>query len=543
VKKVSTLLVQHLLEWGVTHVFGIPGKPVTPFIKELDEKGITFVLSKHEAGAGYEAAGYAMANKTMGVAIGTSGPGATNLLTAAGQAKAYHLPVLFLTGHPSMRSTGQALGQDSTFFGTDVVRMFESVTRFSARVERGELFRMYFEHAVAKAYEGSKGPVHLSIPADVLAEEIESFALPLPSQAPSVMSTKLRQAVEIVQSAKRPVLFVGKGVHAAEAYGELEALAYRLQIPVMTTPGGKGAFQSNHPLSLGAFGLGGTEAAKAYLEEGIDVMIVLGTKLSDMSLAGFHPGLYPKKIIQFDADPTFIGKSLPVPTISIIGDIKVNLQMLLEHLPNKKDNRMFEMQAPSDEMVHTSSTDEYMSAAHVMQVLRSELPGNTVVFGDDGSHTFYAIRHFDITKPGTFFFDDVFGAMGHGIGYAIGAKIALPNTPVVCLTGDGCTFMHGAEISTAVEYEAHVIFVILNNGRLDMVDKGMAKHLGHAVGTTYRIPLHIAEYAAAMGASSFRCEREEQLREAVQTALREPKTTVIEIMVDPFEIPPTMSRG
>lgn len=541
-KKVSTLLVQHLVEWGVTHVFGIPGKPVTPLIKELDEKGITFVLSKHEAGAGYEAAGYAMANKTMGVAIGTSGPGATNLLTAAGQAKAYHLPVLFLTGHPSMRNTGQALGQDSTFFGTDVVRMFESVTRFSVRVERGELFRMYFEHAIEKAYEGSRGPVHLSIPADVLAEEIESFVLPLPSRFPSVMSTNLKQAAEIVQSAKRPVLFVGKGVHAAEAYGELEALAHRLQIPVMTTPGGKGVFQSNHPLSLGAFGLGGTEVSKVYLEEGVDVMIVLGTKLSDMSLAGLQPSLYPKQIIQFDADPTFVGKSLPVPTIPVIGDIKVNLQAILEQLTDKKENRLLEIQLPDGEIQDTS-TDAYMSAANVMRVLRSEFPGDTVVFGDDGSHTFYAIRHFDITKPGTFFFDDVFGAMGHGIGYAVGAKIALPKTPVVCLTGDGCTFMHGAEISTAVEYGAHVIFVVLNNGRLDMVDKGMAKHLGHAVGTTYQTPLHVAGYAEAMGASSFRCEREEQLREAVQMALRESKTTVIEVMVDPFEVPPTMSRG
>jgi acetolactate synthase-1/2/3 large subunit len=541
-QKVSTLFVQHLIKWGVTHVFGIPGKPVTPLIKEIDEQGIEFVLSKHECGAGYEAAGYALANKTLGVAIGTSGPGATNLLTAAGQAKASSLPILIITGHPTIKGTGRALGQDSTMFGTDVVKMYEAVTKFSARVERGDLFPIYLEHAIQKAFEGRKGPVHLSIPADVLMEEIEIFELELPTHFPSVASTNIQCAVDLLHKAERPVLFVGKGVHAADAYTELEELAVRRQIPVMTTPGGKGTFCSSHPLSLGAFGLGGTEESKAYLEQGVDVMVVLGTKLSDMSLAGFSPDLYPKQIIQFDFDPTFVGKSLPVPTIPIIGDLKSNLQAMLKNLSGRNVVHMIESNRYESEFIDESS-DEYMSAVRVVQVLRSELPDETLVFGDDGSHSFYAIRYFDIIKPGTFFFDDVFGAMGHAIGYAVGAKIAKPQTPVVCLTGDGCMFMHGSEVSTAVNYQVPVIFVVLNNGRLDMVDKGMERHLGRAVGTVYQTPLNVAMYAEAMGAISFRCHREEQVREAIQTALKQQRTTVIEVMVDPFEIPPTMSRG
>src|SRR5690606_24513089 len=135
-KKISEILAIHFKKWGIHHIFGIPGKPVTPLIVDCHSNGIEFVLSKHESGAGFQAAGYALMNNSLAVAIGTSGPGGTNLLTSAGQAKASHLPVLFITGHPSIKDTGKALGQDSTIFGTDLVKMFEPVTKFSARVER-----------------------------------------------------------------------------------------------------------------------------------------------------------------------------------------------------------------------------------------------------------------------------------------------------------------------------------------------------------------------------------------------------------------------
>lgn len=541
-KRISEILATHFKKWGINHIFGIPGKAVTPFILDLHNNGIEFVLSKHESGAGFEAAGYALMSNKLAVAIGTSGPGGTNLLTSAGQAKASHLPVLFITGHPSIKDSGKALGQDSTMFGTDVVKMFEPVTKYSARVERAETFKSYFQHAIEKAYSGVKGPVHLSIAADVLAESIAEFEIDLPEVIYPI-APNLDQCKDLINRPGKKVIFVGKGVHSSRAYREVKMLAEIFDIPVMTTPGGKGVFESNHPLSLGAYGLGGTEESSAYVESGLDLMIVIGTKLSDMSIAGLKPANYPKTVIHLDMDQTFIGKTIQVETLPIVGDIKTNLNALFEKLNYKEITKMpfhmddYKIVEPPTEMKSP------MSAVEAAKVMSATLDEDTIIFGDDGSHTFYAIKHYDIKMPGTFYFDDVFGTMGHAIGYSIGAKLSNPKAKIVCLTGDGCTFMHGTEISTAVNYDANVIFIVFNNGKIDMVDTGMTLNLGKAVGTVYKTMLDVQKFSESMGALSFKCFNAQELEHAIENAKLANRTVVIEVMVDPLEIPPTTRRG
>jgi acetolactate synthase-1/2/3 large subunit len=308
----------------------------------------------------------------------------------------------------------------------------------------------------------------------------------------------------------------------------------------MTTPGGKGTFVENHPLSLGAFGLGGTESSSNYIKKDIDLMIVIGSKLSDMSLVGISSENCPKEVIHLDYDPTFIGKSLLVSTLPIIGDIKANLQLVLDKAKHRTKNKYNLLE---EEYEIKKNNNSYISAAHAIEIIRQELPDDSIVFGDDGSHSFYAIKHFCIRKPGTFFFDDVFGAMGHAIGYSIGAQLASHNSRIICLTGDGCTFMHGTEISTAANYNIPVTFIILNNGRLDMVDKGMQQHLGKAIGTTYNIPLNIKKFGESMGVKSYKCSNQFELKEALEISNLHNETIIIEVVVDPHEIPPTMKRG
>lgn len=156
-KSCASVLVSNFKHWGIDHVFGIPGKAISPILFELLAHKMEFILSKHEAAAGYEAAGYALMNEKIGVAVGTSGPGGTNLLSAAGQAKASNIPLLLITGHPSMKDTGKAMGQDSSIFATDLTDMFKSVTKFSARVERSDLLKPYLQHALEKAVSGVRG--------------------------------------------------------------------------------------------------------------------------------------------------------------------------------------------------------------------------------------------------------------------------------------------------------------------------------------------------------------------------------------------------
>ena len=540
-KSVASILVSNFRRWKINHVFGIPGKPVVPLLMELDKQDINFILSKHESGAGYAAAGYSLMNKKIGIAIGTSGPGGTNLLTAAGQAKAYHIPVLFITGQQATNDSGKALGQDSTIFGTDLVKMFEPVTKFSVRIERADQFKIYLQHALEKAYWGVKGPVHLSIPFDILNEQIEEFELEFPNNISQMITSRLDEFINKLNNAKKPVILAGKGVHSSLAYEEVKSLAELWNIPVMTTPGGKGTFVENHPLSLGAFGLGGTECSGNYIKQDIDLMIVIGSKLSDMSLVGISSENRPKEVIHLDYYPTFIGKTLSVSTLAIIGDIKTNLQLVLDKAKYKIKNKYNLLE--EEYKIKKNNNDSYISAYSAIEIIRQELPDDSIVFGDDGSHSFYAIKHFCIRKPGTFFFDDVFGAMGHAIGYSIGAQLASRNSRIICLTGDGCTFMHGTEISTAANYNIPVTFIILNNGRLDMVDKGMQQHLGKAIGTTYNIPLNIKKFGESMGVKSYKCFNQFELKEALKISNLHNETIIIEVVVDPNEIPPTMKRG
>lgn len=544
-KSIASILVSNFRRWGINHVFGIPGKPLVPLLIELDKQDVNFVLSKHESGAGYEAAGYSLMSKKIGVAIGTSGPGGTNLLTSAGQAKAYHIPVLFITGQQPTYNSGKALGQDSTAFGTDLVKMFESVTKFSARVERADLFQRYLQHALEKAYFGVKGPVHLSIPMDILNEEIEEFEISLCDEHNKLVSLKLDEFINKLDKAKKPVILAGKGIHSSLAYEEVKRVAELWNVPVMTTPGGKGTFVEDHPLSLGGLGLGGTEKSSRYIKKDVDLMIVIGSKLSDMSLVDISLDNLPKEVVQLDYDPTFIEKSLQVQTLSILGDIKTNLQLILDKVKHKHkiENKYSLLKEECELKNNRNNNSSYLSAIQVMEIIRKELPDDSIIFGDDGSHSFYAIKYFPIRKAGTFFFDDIFGAMGHAIGYSIGAQLADYNSRIVCLTGDGCTFMQGSEISTAVNYNIPVTIIILNNGRLDMVDKGMQQHFGKAIGTTYNVPLDVKKFGESLGAKTYKCCNQSELREALKTSNLHSEAIVIEVMVDPYEIPPTMKRG
>ncbi|MEK5067116.1 thiamine pyrophosphate-binding protein [Sporosarcina sp. FSL K6-1508] len=542
-KTIASILVANFKHWGINHIFGIPGKAISPILFEILTHDLEFVLSKHEAAAGFEASGYALMNQKIGVAVGTSGPGGTNLLTAAGQAKASNLPLLIITGHPSMKDTGKAMGQDSSLFGTDLVGMFNSVTKFSARIERGDMLQPFLQHALEKAVSGVKGPVHLSIPFDILLEEIEPFRLDFPVSH-EMISPKTSDVIGKLNAAKRPLLFLGKGVHSSKAYKEVQHLAEHWNIPVITTPGGKGSFPSNHKLSLGAFGLGGTVEATAYFNERVDLLIIIGSRLSDMSIAGLSEAMYPEHIIHFDYDPTFIGKSIPVPTTPVLGDIKSNLTAILKDIPDTNSEAFL---SPIELIpIQANSPGERMSAVQVLRAMRNTLPDDAIIFGDDGSHSFYGIKYFDIYKPGTFFFDDIFGAMGNGIGYSIGAKLAAPEKTIVCLVGDGCMFMHGTELSTAYNYSSPVLFIVLNNGRLDMVEKGMHKMIGSSIGGVYETPLDVAKFAESMGLQATTCHNPYDLTDAIKEALHMIKETnkpiVIEALVLENEIPPTMGR-
>ncbi|MCU4864137.1 thiamine pyrophosphate-binding protein [Bacillus cereus] len=535
---VSEFIIKTIKDLGIDHIFGIPGKSIYPLLIATDTMNLNFILTRHEAGAGFAATGYTLLNNKLGVALGTSGPGGTNMLTAAGQANALSAPVLFITGHPSAKNTGKSYAQDSSNFGTDLVPMFKSVTKFSASIYNLDQVPNFLYHAIHEALTPPFGPVHLNIPCDILSEEINTIP-PFSLNIDIPTSSNIPLAINYLKDAKRPLLLAGKGTHSTKAYTELEQFSERFNIPVATTPGGKGTFSSSHPLSLGAYGLGGNNLTQEYMESGIDLLVVIGTKLTDMSLPNLQPQYYPQQVIQFDWNPSIVGKSLPVPTLPVIGDIKQNLTTLLKQAPPKSPS------TPSlqKKYPHPQIDLNKWSASLAIKTIQESIGDDTIIFGDCGSHSYYAIENYLLKKTGTFFFDDVFAAMGNALPFAIGAKLAAPKKNIVCLTGDGCMMMHGMEISTAVNAGIDILIIIFNNEQLDMVDKGMQLGYGKAVGSKYEKGAHFAKLAHSLGALSSRCDNPADLKAALNQFVPPMKCPrVIEVMIPKDEIQSSLKK-
>lgn len=540
--KISTNLVSVLRDLGVTHVFGIPGKSIVPLILAVNDGGLKFTLARQESGAGFMASGYALSSNTLGVVMGTSGPGGTNMLTAAAQAMAYNAPVLFITGAQAMLDTGKPISQDSSFYSVDLVDMFKSVTKFSAMVERAELFETYLRHALDEAFTGSKGAVHLSLPLDIQMEKIAPISYSIPSPSHGVVKSEILEAIEVLKASKRPAILAGKGVKLSKAYSEIVELAETFGIPVVTTPGGKGSFPSKHKYSIGPYGLGGCDEAREYLWSGVDLLVVLGSRLSDFSIPGFTPDMYPKHVLQFDINRKFVGRSLKVPTTFVSGDLRTNLRELLDNVNKSVRPLDLSFKQASYEVPQRESKTLYASEVICEINKITEKEDNSLLYADIGSHGFISVRYFDVKQQGSFIFDDYLACMGSAIGCAVGSKAGDPTKKVTCVTGDGCFFMLGTEVSTAVSSDLPVIFVVVNNSQLDMVTKGMTRDTGRWDGTTFDIPLDVSGMAKSLGALAYKCLDIETFSKAYSEAMTLDRTVVIEVVTDPEEPSPTVLR-
>ncbi|MNB81536.1 Acetolactate synthase large subunit IlvB1 [compost metagenome] len=538
-KTVADFMAKALRELGVTHAFGIIGKSICPAALKMVDYGIEFIPGRHESSSGFAAAGYALKTGNLGVAFGTSGPGGTNLLTAAAHAKANNLPVLFITGHQSIKELGLPQCQDSSSYLADLADMFRPATLFSKLVERADHFATIFNHAISAALSGKRGPVHLCIPFDVQAELIEECRIVLPERESLVSLANTDRVIEAINSSAKPLIIAGKGVNRSGAHEELVKLAETFNIPVVTTPGGKGAIAWDHPLYHGPVGVGGCKYGDDLMNQS-DLFIVLGSRLSDMTICNLKPENHPKTLIQFDIDNTFVGKILNSYTISVGGDLRDNLRLYLQHVdPAKLPVR------------HTETNVEYgeelpvldgLSLASVMKEMSNLVPYEHTLFVDDGSHGFNAVKWYNVKKPGSFVFDAYFACMGNSIGMAIGAQCAVPGETVFCITGDGCFMMLGAEINTAVCKDLPVIFIVVNNKQLDMALKGMEKTTGRIDGTIFEVPMDAVKFAESLGATGFRCETMDEFASAVKQAMSLKRTVVIELLTDRSEVPPTAHR-
>ncbi|MEX2464714.1 MAG: biosynthetic-type acetolactate synthase large subunit [Gaiellaceae bacterium] len=542
----SDAILRSLEAEEVEVAFGIPGGAILPTYDAF-ARGTTVrhVLARHEQGAGHMAEGYARASGKVGVAVATSGPGVTNLVTPIADAWMDSTPLVCITGQ--VRST--LIGTDA-FQETDATGITLPIVKHSWLVQDVEELPHVLKAAFHVARTGRCGPVLVDVAKDVQEAELD-FHYPddvdLPGWRPpaAVHPRQLAEAARAIAAAERPVLYVGGGTINGDACAELRELAEAGGLPVVTTLMAKGAFPDSHPLCYGAPGMHGSKWANWALNKG-DLLIAIGTRFDDRvtgKLSAFAPG---SKVVHLDIDPAEIGK-LRRADIPVVGPLKLALARLTEELRRVRGE---EREGPAawrrqlDEWREAypyrySRNGDHLKPQAVVEALRDLTTGRDDVVWTTGvgQHQMWAMQYLVCDRPRTFVTSGGLGTMGYGLPAAIGVKAARPDATVVCVDGDGCFQMTCQELATSALEALPIVVVIVNNGWYGMVrqwqelfyeERFCETHLTHQVPDYARL-------AEAYGCAGFTVSSEDELEPVLEEALAAGRTAVVDARCDPEE--------
>ncbi|HEW3870303.1 acetolactate synthase large subunit [Streptococcus pneumoniae] len=466
----SDLVLETLRDLGVDTIFGYPGGAVLPFYDAIyNFKGIRHILGRHEQGCLHEAEGYAKSTGKLGVAVVTSGPGATNAITGIADAMSDSVPLLVFTGQVARAGIGKDAFQEA-----DIVGITMPITKYNYQVrETADIPRIITE-AVHIATTGRPGPVVIDLPKDISALETDFIYSPevnLPSYQPTLEPNdmQIKKILKQLSKAKKPVLLAGGGISYAEAATELNEFAERYQIPVVTSLLGQGTIATSHPLFLGMGGMHGSFAANIAMTEA-DFMISIGSRFDDR-LTG-NPKTFAKnaKVAHIDIDPAEIGKIISAD-IPVVGDAKKALQMLLAE-PTVHNNTEKWIEKVTKDKNRVRSYDKKERVVQPQAVIEriSELTnGDAIVVTDVGQHQMWTAQYYPYQNERQLVTSGGLGTMGFGIPAAIGAKIANPDKEVVLFVGDGGFQMTNQELAILNIYKVPIKVVMLNNHSLGMV--------------------------------------------------------------------------
>lgn len=556
---VAELIFEYLELQGITHIFGIPGLTLEPFLIACRKKGtITPILSKHEEGAAFMADGYARVKGVPGVCFSTSGPGVTNLVSGVASAYVDGIPMAVFSGQIPTYTNKKGTLQDSTGVGIDSVKIFETVCKSSAMFSSKYAAQYDIEQAFIYAMTGRKGPVHLSLPKDILMETVD-VELPtgpfIPPPAEYFDRKRVIEATKELCEAESPVILIGSGAITSDACPEIIELAEMYQIPVATTPKSKGAFPEDHPLALGVLGFGGSLLAESYIKsEAVDVLLVIGSSLNQTTTFSWDPAIAPSKcFININIDPTVISINYR-PDIPLIGDAKTVISEISFRALRYLDDQEEAIQKRFDSFKTLKEQTPMLLNAEIMQSeqipmkpqrlirdLQEGLPDDAILFCDVGSHLIWALHYLKMKKPGHFIAPFGLLTMGFGTAGAIGGKLAAPDKPVVALVGDGCFCMNGMEIATAVNYDIPVVWVVMNNGLLGLIHTMQSLAIGEDTILTHFKPIDFAKLAESLGAVGVTVRKPGALATELPKAIASGKPTVIDCYIDPIEKPPILS--
>jgi acetolactate synthase-1/2/3 large subunit len=545
------VFLRYLRAEGATVVFGVPGGLLHPFFAAVARApDFRLIVTKHECGAAFMADGFARAGGTLAVCAGTSGPGATNLLTGVAVAYSDGVPMLVVTGQAPSHALGKGAAQETPPEDIDIVAMFKPITKYSAMIPGPDRLAHHLRRALRLALTERPGPVHLNVPVDFWEQPaVEDWFEPSTYRPATELFD--RRAVAAASrrrlSARNPVILVGSGAATAQANEHVRALAELLPARVTTTPRAKGVFPESHPLSLGVMGLAGHAAARqAVLSDEVDVLLTVGASLNETTTLNWHPNFRPSEaLIQ-------IGRNYPVQ-LALVGDAQTITIELIYHIhrllrDGEQPQSRWRDTAP---LVHDDAfyDEPLLRRSEAIPVtpqrwrvdLGRALPPDAIVFSDIGGHMLFNIHDLCITDEQRFVLNLGFGSMGHGTAAPIGAALACPGRPVIAIIGDACFAMQGMELLTAVEYDLQVIWIVENNQM-----HGITWFGSQVVGdrrpmeeVRNRRPVDIAGIARAMGLRAATVDAPNQLQNVLGEALVAGVSTVIEVRVAP-EIPPPL---
>lgn len=534
---VAQFLIRFLKERGARYVFGVSGHSVFDITDAIYlEPGIDFVPAQIELSAAYMADGYARATRRLGVCLGSSGAGATNLVTGIAQAHKESSPVIAIAADVEIGYSGKGA---SSWHEVPQAEIFQPITKMSVTIKSSDDVVDVLNEAVRRATTGRKGPVYVGIPEDLQREEIEVDALPpdRPAVGAPVDPALIRQAAEELRRSAAPTIVAGGGVYWAEAEDELRKLAELLRAPFGTSHSHKGLISEDHPLSLGVLGFGSFPYANKACQES-DVILAVGCTFSEGLTLGYGNEVIPRhaRMIQIDIDPAEIGKSYPVH-LGIVGDAKQALSALVAELTTSADVRVgrpermeriaAEKSAWRDELTQRgTATEGPINQWHLYHALRSVLPPDAVVVGEGGTRELLArfIASCRVHHSGDF------RAIGHGISTAVAINYAFPQKSVVCVSGDGSFMMEMQELATAMRSRSRLVLIVVHNDAYgNMKRDQIRQYEGRIIGTELYVP-DLCTLAASFGMDAERVEQPGELADALARALAAGKPYLLDVV-------------
>lgn len=555
----AEMVVKSLIDQGVKHVFGYPGGAVLDIYDALHTVGgVEHILVRHEQAAVHMADGYARSTGDVGVVLVTSGPGATNAITGIATAYMDSVPMVVLSGQVA----SSLIGNDA-FQECDMVGISRPIVKHSFLIKSAEEIPETIKKAFYIAASGRPGPVVIDFPKDTVNPSLK-FAYRYPenvslrSYNPTLQGHKgqIKKALTKLVSAKKPVFYIGGGAINANCSAELIELAEKLQLPVVSTLMGLGAFPETHKQSVGMLGMHGTYEANKVMHNS-DVIFAVGVRFDDRTTNNLEKYCPNATVIQIDVDPTSISKTVNAD-IPIVGDAKLTLKQMLGQLDQalvKQDNQALTEwwkeieQWRSKQCLRYETSQTKVKPQQAIEMIYRLTKGEAFVTSDVGQHQMFAALYYPFDKPRHWINSGGLGTMGFGLPAALGVKLAHPKSTVVCVTGDGSIQMNIQELSTALQYGLPVLVLNLNNGFLGMVKQwqDMIYQGRHSQSYMQSLPdfIKLAQAYGHVGISiATPDELEEKLKQALVEVNENQRLVFVDVNIDETEhVYPMQIRG